>query len=81
MTRKSASDLTDKATALIDQIADAKAAEVRHYLAKRLQHLTTPQGDKNLADCHPDPEFDPTPDFLAGLKFAAELIADENFDY
>jgi hypothetical protein len=81
MTRKNASDLAAKATALIDQIEDAKAAEVRHYLAERLAHLATPQGNQNLAQCHPDTEFDPTPDFLAGLKFAAELIADENFDY
>lgn len=81
MSRKSASDLAAKATALIDQIEDAKAAEVRHFLAERLRHLATPQGDQNLAECHPDPEFAPTPDFLAGLRFAAELIADENFDY
>jgi hypothetical protein len=81
MSRKSASDLAAKATALIDQIEDVKAAEVRHFLAERLSHLATPQGDRNLSECHPDPEFTPTPDFLAGLRFAAELIADENFDY
>ena len=81
MARKNASDLAAKATALIDQIEDAKAAEVRHYLAERLAHLATPQGDKNLMECHPNPEFEPTADFLAGLRFAAELIADENFDY
>jgi hypothetical protein len=82
MARKhSASDLAAKAIGLIEQIEEAKVAEVREFLAERLMHLASPKGQQNLSDCHNDPEFDPSADFLAGLRFAAELVADENFDY
>ena len=44
-------------------------------------HMTTPRGEANLVDCHPDADFEPSDEFLAGFKFAAELVGDENFDY
>lgn len=81
MSRKSASDIASKAIALIDQMEEAAKAEIRHYLSARLLHMTTPRGEANLVDCHPDADFEPSDEFLAGFKFAAELVGDENFDY
>lgn len=81
MTRKNASDIAAKVAALVDEIEPAAKAEIRELLAQRLQHMTTPRGQQDLLDCKGDSDFVPTPDFLAGLAFAAELVADPNFDY
>lgn len=84
MARKlSAEKLTDQATDLISQIKDAATAEAREYLAKRLARMAsgTAAADKEIADCTEGAQREITEEFRAGMAFAAELLADRNFDF
>jgi hypothetical protein len=78
---RSAQNLTETATDLIAQIAEQAQTEARKYLADRLAKMArgTAAADKEIHDCE-GPE-DISLDFRAGLAFAAELIADPNFDF
>lgn len=79
---RSATQLTETATGLIAQIADQAQAEARKYLADRIAKMArgTAAADKELRDCMTD-ELQITDDFRAGLAFAAELLADPDFDF
>lgn len=80
-----AHDAIEQAVDLLGQIEDAAIREVREMLAKRLQKMTTKGERQNLIECYTDPgcepTFEPSAEFLAGMKFAAELVGDRNFDY
>ena len=81
-TELTASQMTDQATDLIAGIAQTAINEARVEIAQHLTALTTPAEHANLAACSNDPEnFEPTEEFLAGMRFAAELLADRHFDY
>lgn len=79
----SASSLVDQVAGLADEIQKATVREVRKYLAIRLADMAkgTVKADDEVYACQDGTDFEITADFRAGLAFAAELIADQNFDY
>lgn len=80
---RSASELVDELADMADQVQKATVREVRKYLGKALQEMTigTPKAEQQIRDCMQAPDFEPSEDFIAGLRFAAELVADREFDY
>lgn len=84
--QKSAEDITDTVMDTISEIRPAAIRETREGLADRIAYLGkgTVKSNAELAACLTDPvnrpDFKVTAEFLAGLRFAAELIADPNFD-
>lgn len=80
MARKlTATELTENATALIDQIATTAATENRKDLATRIAELakgTTAE----LVDCMENDKRPVTDDLRAGLLLAAELLRDLDFE-
>lgn len=74
-----ASDLVEKAQALVQSIPEAAIAECREMLADRIMKM----GADEIMSCmkYPPPGFEVTAEFLDGLRFAAELVRDKEFDY
>jgi hypothetical protein len=60
-------------------------AEARKFLAARLVEMVSgADGDANLLACLEDTDqanYLPTPDFRAGVRWAAAMIAAPDFDY
>lgn len=80
MARKlTATQLTENAGSLIEQIAEAATAEARRDIADRLAEMATDH--KNLQLCLDEMSPRPlTDEFAAGLAFAARLLRDADFD-
>lgn len=89
--RKSADDRVTDIIGLAEKVAEAARDEVRHYLSVALKDLTKPAGTNgrdgdinNLVAIlegqgrHSD-EIDDS--FLAGIRLAAQLVGDSDFDY
>ena len=72
----SSETLTEKAISMVEDIRIAAAAETRKDHAKALAQLAKGSVKALLATGAPAT----TDDFRAGLAFAAELLADENYD-
>lgn len=76
----SASDLVEQAQSLVDEIPKAAIAECREMLGARIADMD----EKDVLSCMnypPPPGWEVTPEFLDGLRFAAELVRDKDFDY
>lgn len=72
----SAETLTEQAINMVEQIRIAATAETRRDFAQALAKLAKGSA-KNLTETGASTA---TAGFRAGLAFAAELLADENFD-
>ena len=59
----------------VEQAREDGIADARTYLARRLAEMDAAE----VKDC--DGPAAVSADFLAGLRFAAELVGDPNFDY
>jgi hypothetical protein len=58
--------------------------EARTYLARRLVEMVAGQDEDNLLACLAGTawaDYLATPDFRAGVRWAATMIADQDFDY
>jgi hypothetical protein len=77
-----ASRVEDRLHELVGQLRPAVVAEVRKYLAEALRGVAeaSPVDDPGLPGgampAHSDEDS-----FLAGVQWAAALVADENFDF
>lgn len=78
-----ADDLITNAAALMEQIKAAAIAEVRECLGAEIARLAedTSASRRNLREITNNPDFEASPEFLAGLRFAAQLVANPDFDY
>lgn len=84
--------IEDQITELADKLADLATknrkdgiAEARAGLAARLIEMVSgEEGDRNLTECLEGTawaDYMPTPDFRAGVRWAAEMIAAGDFEY
>lgn len=81
--RMDAGRIADEIQALVDQLRPAVVSEVRHYLAEALVSVSE-CGTHELDESGPGgklPSFDDEDSFLAGVAYAAQLVADESFDF
>lgn len=85
---KTATELAEQIAALAEQLRPAAIAEARQYLAERLAGMAagTEAADQEIRDCFQGGQDMPadykiSQDFRDGLAFAAELIADRDFDF
>jgi hypothetical protein len=75
MARKNAERHREDAVYAIEQMWDLRASEVRRELGRTLAKMTPSE----IVECGWKREI--SDDFLLGLKFAAELVGDLDFDY
>src|SRR5207302_5701568 len=80
------SNLADKMTDLAAQNRKDGIADARELLAARLIEMVsgTEDNERNLRECMTDTEWSDymiTPDFRAGVRWAAAMITEQDVDY
>jgi hypothetical protein len=77
-----AHQIEEKLCQLAGELRPAVASEVRKYLAIALEGVASePLSHDPLAPGGAPPEFEDEDSFLAGIRWAAALVADQNFDF
>jgi len=88
MTESVAQRLAERIQGLVNDLEPAVVSEVRKHLAEALSGVAQDVEDDGMVALAPDGCGRPTPldvaseeSFVEGMRFAARLVADEQFDY
>lgn len=81
--RKGGSDYLDQLVEAGERVHEATKLEVRYFLAKRLREMgrADEAGVAEIESCGLPAGVQVDASFLAGMRFAAELVGDADFDY
>ena len=73
------SRMVEQVQGIVENIPKAAVEDARKYLSERLANMDS----KEIGECMDpvQPDFVATEDFLAGLRFAAQMVGDKDFDY